>query len=39
MEETANPKAVRPPASAVFGLFVVLAVVGTGLYIVCVYLR
>jgi|SRR5208337_2768460 len=38
MEETANHKAVRPPASVVFGLLVVLAVVGGALYIICVYL-
>lgn len=29
----------RPPASAVFGLFIVLALFGSALYILCFYLK
>jgi len=39
MEETANhPNAVRPPASVVFGLFLVLSVLASAAYVFYSYL-
>jgi hypothetical protein len=39
MEQTANHSQLRPPASVVLGLLVVLSVVGGGIYLLCVYLK
>jgi hypothetical protein len=41
MEETRanHPRQVRPSASVVFGLFVVLSVVGSAVYVLFFYLR
>jgi len=39
MEETANHSRLRPPASVVFGLLVVLSVLGGGVYALCFLLK
>ena len=33
MEETTHPSKIRPPASAVLGLAVILSILGSGVYI------
>ncbi|MGA9495425.1 MAG: hypothetical protein WBV41_06200 [Terriglobales bacterium] len=39
VEESSHSRLAHPPVFAIFGLFLVLSVVGTAVYVICVCLK